>query len=252
MTTLLIIAVTVVVSIVGFGNPRVFDRLKFCVYDVLERRQWERLVTSALLHADWMHLLFNMLTLYFFAPTLERFLGTPRFLLIYLGAILGGSLLSLFMYRRQPYYSAIGASGGVSGVLFGTIALDPHIGIMIMFIPIPIPGWIFAIAYLAYSIYGMRRTLGNVGHAAHLGGALVGFVLAIAFWPATLSRNLLFIALMAVPLVVLGYYVYKEEQPDTFLFLSLPLLFLLLLCGTGAGGSCGAVGSVGGTNGSGR
>ena len=149
-------------------------------------RQWERLVTSALLHADWMHLLFNMLTLYFFAPTLERFLGTPRFLLIYLGAILGGSLLSLFMYRRQPYYSAIGASGGV-------------------------PGWIFAIAYLAYSIYGMRRTLGNVGHAAHLGGALVGFVLAIAFWPATLSRNLLFIALMAVPLVVLGYYVYKEK-----------------------------------------
>ena len=115
------------------------------------------------------------------------------------------------MYRRQPYYSAIGASGGVSGVLFGTIALDPHIGIMIMFIPIPIPGWIFAIAYLAYSIYGMRRTLGNVGHAAHLGGALVGFVLAIAFWPATLSRNLLFIALMAVPLVVLGYYVYKEK-----------------------------------------
>ena len=211
MTTFLIIAATVLVSIVGFGNSQVFDRLKFCVYDVLERRQWDRLVTSAFLHADWTHLLFNMLTLYFFAPALERFLGTPRFLLIYFGAILGGSLLSLFMYRRQPYYSAIGASGGVSGVLFGAIALDPRMGIMIMFIPIPIPGWIFAIAYLAYSIYGMRRTLGNVGHAAHLGGALVGFVLAIAFWPATLDDNWLFIALMAIPLVVLGYYVYKER-----------------------------------------
>ena len=211
MTTFLIIAATVLVSIVGFGNSQVFDRLKFCVYDVLERRQWDRLMTSAFLHADWTHLLFNMLTLYFFAPALERFLGTPCFLLIYFGAILGGSLLSLFMYRRQPYYSAIGASGGVSGVLFGAIALDPRMGIMIMFIPIPISGWIFAIAYLAYSIYGMRHTLGNVGHAAHLGGALVGFVLAIAFWPATLDDNWLFIALMAIPLVVLGYYVYKER-----------------------------------------
>lgn len=209
--TLLIIAATVVVSIMGFNNPNLFDRFKFNVYALLEKRQWDRLVTSAFLHADWMHLLFNMLTLYFFAPSLVAYLGAFRFLIIYFGAVLGGSLLSLFMYRKDPYYSAIGASGGVSGVLFGAIALDPHIGIMFMFIPIPIPGWIFAIAYLAYSIYGMRNTPGNIGHAAHLGGALVGFVLTIVFYPETLMYNTLIICIMAIPLLALAYFVYKER-----------------------------------------
>lgn len=211
MLVFFIIAITVVVSVIGFGNPNVFERFKFNTYDVLVRRQWERLVTSAFLHADWMHLLFNMLTFYFFAPSLIGYLGSFRFLLIYFGAILGGSLLSLYMYRKNPYYSAIGASGGVSGVLFAAIALDPHIGIMFMFIPVPIPGWIFAIAYLAYSIYGMRQTLGNVGHAAHLGGALVGFVLAVAFYPATLVYNTFVVVVMALPLIALAYFVYKER-----------------------------------------
>lgn len=208
---LLIILITAIVSFMGFSNYDLFDRLKFNVYAVLERKQWDRLVTSAFLHGDWMHLIFNMLTLYFFAPSIIAYLGTFEFLLIYFAAILGGSLLTLFMYRKNGSYSAIGASGGVSGVLFGAIALNPHIGIMFMFIPIPIPGWIFAILYLGYSIYGMKKSLGNIGHAAHLGGAVVGFVLAIAFFPQTLQYNTLIIGIMIVPLIVLGYFVYKER-----------------------------------------
>ncbi len=210
-STILIIAVTSIISIMGFNNPALFDRFKFSTYGILERKQWDRLFTSAFLHADWMHLIFNMLTLYFFAPSIIGYLGVFPFLLIYFGAILGGSLLTLFMHRRDLSYTAIGASGGVSGVLFGAIALDPHIGIMFMFIPIPIPGWIFAIIYLAYSIYGMRNTIGNIGHTTHLGGAVIGFVLAIVFYPATLQYNTLILCIMLIPLIVLGYYVYKER-----------------------------------------
>jgi membrane associated rhomboid family serine protease len=206
-----IIILTGIVSYMGFNNAQLFDRLKFNSYAILRHNQWDRLLTSAFLHADWMHLIFNMLSFYFFAPSIVAYLGLFRLLLIYFLAILGGNLLSLFMYRRDMSYSAIGASGGVSGVLFAAIALDPHIGIMIMFIPIPIPGWIFAMLYLGYSIYGMRNTLGNIGHTAHLGGAFAGFILAIAFYPQTLMYNTPIILIMLVPLIILGYFVWKER-----------------------------------------
>lgn len=211
ISVLLIIIVTAVVSIMGFSNARLFDRLKFNTYAILQQKQWDRLITSAFLHADWMHLIFNMLTFYFFAPFIIMYLGVVKFLLIYFGSIIGGNLLTLFLYRHNPAYSAIGASGGVSGVLFGSIALYPHISIMIMFIPIPIPGWIFAILYLAYSIYGMKNSLGNIGHAAHLGGAAFGFLAAIAFYPQTIFQNTLILSIMLIPLVVLGYIVFKER-----------------------------------------
>ena len=211
ISTLLIIAVTAVFSIIGFDNRNLFERFKFNVYAILEQKQWDRLVSSAFLHADWTHLIFNMLTFYFFAPSVIAYIGVGEFLTIYFVAILGGNFLTLFMYRKNTSYSAIGASGGVSGVLFAAIALDPHIGIMIMFIPIPIPGWIFAIFYLAYSIYGMRSSLGNIGHAAHLGGAAIGFILAIAFFPQTLYYNMPILAIMLVPLIVLGYFVYRQR-----------------------------------------
>ena len=207
----IIIAATAIVSLIGFNNQELFNRFKFSTYAILQQKQWDRMVTSAFLHADWMHLIFNMLTFYFFAPSIIVYLGVFPLLLIYFGAILGGNLLTLFMHRRNSGYSAIGASGGVSGVLFGAIALDPHIGIMIMFIPIPISGWIFSIIYLAYSIYGMRNSLGNTGHAAHLGGAFAGFALAITFYPQTLQYNGLIIGIMLIPLAVLGYFVYKER-----------------------------------------
>lgn len=211
VSSIIIIGLTAVFSYIGFNNAQVFDRFKFSTYAILNLKQWDRLLTSAFLHADWMHLIFNMLTLYFFAPSIIVYLGVFQFLLIYFAAVFGGNILSLFIHRRDMSYSAIGASGGVSGVLFGAIALDPHIGIMIMFIPIPIPGWIFAILYLAYSIYGMRTSLGNIGHTAHLGGALVGFILAVAFYPETLMYNTAIILIMLIPLLVLGYFVWKER-----------------------------------------
>ena len=152
-----------------------------------------------------------MLTLYFFSDIIILVFGVWKYLLTYLLAILGGGLLSLWMHRKEYYYSAIGASGGVVGILFAAIAVDPTVGIYIFLIPIAIPGWIFGIAYLAYSVYGMRSQLGNVGHDAHLGGAAIGLFLAIIFEPVLLEINMKYILIMIVPLLALTYFVLKKK-----------------------------------------
>lgn len=209
---LILIGLTVLTSIQGFNSMRFFERYKFNVGAILGApKQWDRLISSAFLHGDYMHLLFNMLTLYFFSDIIIEAFSTWQYLLIYFAAVIGGGLLSLWMNRKNYYYSAIGASGGVVGILFASIAIDPHIGIAFFFIPIPIPGWIFAIIYLGYSIYGMQAQVGNVGHDAHLGGAVIGLLMAILFAPVLLSINGLYIGLMIIPLIILAYLVLNRK-----------------------------------------
>ncbi|NDW10152.1 rhomboid family intramembrane serine protease [Dysgonomonas sp. 520] len=210
--TLIVIVLTVGTSLLGFSNREIFERLKFNVNDILRYNQWDRLITSALLHGDWMHLLFNMLTLYFFSDVVISTLGRNIYILIYIAAILCGNLLSLWMHKKNSYYSAIGASGGVSGILFASIALYPHLELIILPIPIPIPGWLFGVGYIAYSIYAMKKMQDNIGHEAHLGGATIGLLLAIAIQPRTLEYNGLYIAIMCIPLLVLAYLAYKEKK----------------------------------------
>lgn len=209
---ILIIALTAITSIKGFNDMAFFDRYKFNVGAILgSSKQWDRLITSATLHGDYMHLIFNMLTLYFFSDIIIMVFGLWKYLAIYFLAIIGGGLLSLWMHRKESYYSAIGASGGVVGILFAAIAIAPTMGIYMFFIPIPIPGWIFGIAYLAYSIYGMQSGHGNIGHDAHLGGAAIGLIMAILFEPILLHTNMLYIGIMIIPLIVLTYFVLKKK-----------------------------------------
>ncbi len=209
----LIIAITVLTSIKGFNDRAFFDRLKFNVGAILSPpRQWDRLVSSAFLHGDWMHLIFNMMTLYFFSDIIMYAMGVWHYLGIYFFAIIGGGLLSLLVHRKNYYYSAIGASGGVVGVLFAAIAIFPEIPIRFMFIPIDIPGWIFGIAYLLYSIYGMRNSVGNIGHDAHMGGAAMGVLWIVIFYPQALAANALYIGLMIIPLVALAVMVWKQKS----------------------------------------
>lgn len=209
---ILIIALTAITSIKGFNDMAFFDRYKFNVGAILgSSKQWDRLLTSATLHGDYMHLIFNMMTLYFFSDIIILVFGLWKYLAIYVAAILGGGLLSLWVHRREYYYSAIGASGGVVGILFAAIAIEPNIGIYIFLIPIAIPGWIFGLAYLAYSIYGMQSSQGNIGHDAHLGGAAIGLIMAILFEPKLLEVNMLYIGIMIVPLIILTYLVLKKK-----------------------------------------
>ncbi|MDR1717161.1 MAG: rhomboid family intramembrane serine protease [Prevotella sp.] len=208
---IIIIVLTVLTSIKGFNDMAFFDRYKFQVGAILGKsKQWDRLLTSATLHGDYMHLIFNMMTLYFFSGVIIQSLGIWQYLTIYFLSIIGGGLLSLWVHRKEYYYSAIGASGGVVGVLFAAIALFPDMTLGVMFI-LPMKGWIFGILYLGYSIYGMQTRQGNIGHDAHLGGAAAGLILAVVFAPVILQINTLYIGIMIIPLIVLAYLVLRKK-----------------------------------------
>ena len=112
--------------------------------------------TSGFLHVNWMHLIFNMIALYFFSGSLELYLGPLRFLLIYFASLVGGDALSLFIHRNDSDYDSVGASAGVTGVIFASIALFPGMRIGLLFLPLAIPGWLFGLVYILYSIYGIR------------------------------------------------------------------------------------------------
>jgi membrane associated rhomboid family serine protease len=209
----LIIVLTVITSIKGFNDAVFFDRYKFNVGAILGKlKQWDRLLTSATLHGDYMHLLFNMMTLYFFSPVVMGVFGMWIYLAVYFLSIIGGGMLSLFIHRREYHYSAIGASGGVVGILFAAIAVYPAMPLRFFFIPIDIPGWIFGLGYLAFSIYGMLKKVGNVGHDAHLGGAALGIIIAVIYTPDyVLSANAYYLGIMVLPLILLAWLIWKKK-----------------------------------------
>ncbi|WP_312324818.1 rhomboid family intramembrane serine protease [Soonwooa sp.] len=211
---LALIVITCGISIYGFQNQAFFEKYKFNVGAIQSRKEYIRLLSAGFLHGDFMHLFFNMFTLYFFAPIVMSAFGEIGFLVVYFGSILLGNLFSLYIYKHQSYYSAIGASGGVSGILFAAIAAYPHIGIGIMFIPLPIPGYIFGALYFAYSVYMMLnpKQWDNLGHAAHLGGAGFGLLYAIVFHLDLVLENAMYLGIMSLPLVYLAYQIFTKKK----------------------------------------
>ena len=202
IVTIVIIAANVILSYKGFGDYNFFERYKFQV-GAIQRGEKIRMFSSGFLHADTQHLLFNMLTLYFFANVVINLLSPFYFLVIYIGSLFLGSLLSLHFHKTEYHYSAVGASGAVTGILYSAILLQPGMNLYMFFIPIPIPAYIFGIAYLLYSIYGMKNKVGNIGHDAHFGGAIGGFVITLILSPWLFQTNLLMIALLSLPIVLL-------------------------------------------------
>lgn len=153
---LVMIAANVIVSIRGFNNYTFFEKYKFHIGKILAGEK-VRTITSGFLHADWMHLIFNMYALYLFGDIVAAFLGSELFLLIYAVSLLTGSFYTLQSYKNSYSYIAVGASGAVSGIVFSSILLYPDMSLYLFFIPIPIPGYIFGVGYLLYSIYGMKK-----------------------------------------------------------------------------------------------
>lgn len=197
--TILLIIVTAITSYKGFKDSAFFARYEFEVEKVLLYKDYKRLVTAGFLHVNWMHLIFNLVSLYFFSGIVEVTLGALGFVLIYFGSLIGGHLLSLFIHRHQGDYSAVGASGAVFGVLFASVALYPYMGIGMFFIPISIPSWLYALAFVLFSIYGIRSRSNNIGHDAHLGGALIGMVLALLMQPQAFIQNYPIILILLIP-----------------------------------------------------
>lgn len=174
------------------------------------RKEYKRLLSSGFLHVGWGHLLFNMFALYSFGQLLLQLVGQVEFFVIYFVSLLGGNLLSLFINRHNSYYSAVGASGAVSGVIFACISIYPQIGIYIFLIPIEIPGWVFGPAFILISIFGMQRQSDNIGHEAHLGGAIIGMLVTIAFNPFVLKANPLVIAGILLPTIAFMIYIARK------------------------------------------
>ncbi len=199
---ILILLANVLFSMAGFKDQTLFRKYMFQIAPIKAGEQL-RMFTSAFLHADWMHLIFNMYTLYIFAPIVISQLGDVNFLLIYLGSLLLGNLLSFLFHKNEPYYSAIGASGAVSGILYASILIFPDMSLYLFFIPIPIPAYIFGIGYLVYSIYGMKNQHDNIGHDAHFGGAAGGYILTLFLQPSIIVASPFFVSLLAIPIVIL-------------------------------------------------
>lgn len=202
LVTIVIIVANVLVTYKGLGDYGFFERYKFNVGGI-KRGEQIRMFSSGFLHVDTQHLLFNMLTLYFFAGVVIHYLDNLNFVIIYVSSLVLGSLLSLYFHKDEYHYSAVGASGAVTGVLYSAILLEPNMSLYMFFIPIPIPAYIFGIGYLLYSIYGMKKQVGNIGHDAHFGGAIGGYVTTLLLFPSLLQTNLLMVGLLAIPIIIL-------------------------------------------------
>ncbi|WP_309609561.1 rhomboid family intramembrane serine protease [Flavobacterium sp.] len=197
-----IIVANVLFSIKGFSDIAFFRKYEFHMGSIRAGEQ-VRMVSSAFLHADWAHLFFNMFTLYMFATVVIDNLGNFSFLLIYMGSLICGSLLTMVFHKDEYGYRAVGASGAVTGILYAAILLNPDMSLYLYFIPIPIPAYIFGIGYLLYSIYGMKAKNDNIGHTAHFGGAIGGYVITLIKEPQMLTENTLMVILLAIPIILL-------------------------------------------------
>ena len=203
MNTILIgiIVANVLISYKGFNDLSFFRKYEFHVGSIRSGEQI-RMLSSAFLHVDMMHLIFNMLTLWFFAPVVLGWLGNFSFVLVYFGSLIFGSLLTMVFHKDDYSYRAVGASGAVTGVLYSAILLQPDMMLGIFFV-IPIPAYLFGILYLLYSIYGMRAKNDNIGHTAHFGGAVGGYLITLIKQPSLLTDQTYMVILLAIPIVIL-------------------------------------------------
>ena len=205
--TLIIIIANVIFSSIGFKNETFFDGYKFEVDKILISKDYKRIISSGFLHLDWKHLIFNMFTLFVFSGALESQLGIFKYIIVYFASLIGGNLLALFVHRNHGDYSAVGASGAVCGLVFASIALLPGIDVGFFILPFSIPGWLYGLVYVLYSIYGIKSKKDNVGHEAHLGGALIGMLVALILVPSAIVENYVTILIIAVPIIAFIYLI---------------------------------------------
>ena len=192
-----LILANVLISFKGFNDTLFYRKYLFHVGSIRAGEQI-RMISSGFLHADEIHLAFNMITLYSFAPIVITFLGGWSFLLIYFGSLIFGNLLTMVIHGNNYSYSAVGASGAVTGIIYAAILLFPQMQIYGF-----IPGYVFGVLYLLYSIYGMRAKNDNIGHTAHFGGAIGGYAITLLKDPALFQEQPMMVILLAIPIIAL-------------------------------------------------
>lgn len=210
-----ILVITIFFSWKGLGNNAFFDGYKFEVGPILTTRDYTRLVSSGFLHVSWGHLVLNLFGLYAFSAAIEVALGWYGFLLIYFGSMIGGNLLALFIHRHHADYSSAGASGAICGLIFASTVLFPGMNLGIFLLPFQLPAWLYGTVYVAFTMWAIRSGRDNVGHEAHLGGALIGMLLAIMIRPDSLVENFLPVLLITVPTLL--FIVLIIRRPEVLL-----------------------------------
>lgn len=194
----------------GFRDPNYFERYVFDVDKILIAKEYRRLISSGFLHGGWFHLGFNLIALISFSAAVETQLGPGLFALIFFVSLIGGNLLALYIHRNHGDYRAVGASGAISGVIFAAIVLFPGGSIGFVILPFEIKNWVFGLAFILISILGIKRQADNIGHEAHLGGAIIGVLLTLAIQPSIVFESPWLIAGILVPTTLFLYLIVKN------------------------------------------
>jgi membrane associated rhomboid family serine protease len=199
VSILVLIGVTVLISYKGIKDGLFFNKNEFHIGSIQSGEKF-RMFSSGFLHVDFQHLFFNMFTLYLFAPYVVYHFSTSYFLILYLGSLLSGSLLTLYFHKNENYYRAVGASGAVTGIIYSAILIEPN-----MYMYGFIPGYVFGFLYLLASIYGMKTKRDNIGHVAHFGGAIGGFAITLIREPQIVTEQTVTVIALLVPIIVLFF-----------------------------------------------
>ena len=208
---ILIIGLNVAFTFIGFKNDAFFEQYRFHIASI-KKGQYYRLLSSGFLHVNTTHLLFNMFTFYFFVDIVVGIIGTTAFLALFLGSLLAGNFFGYYFHFKDDYYSAVGASGAVTGILFSALLLYPDIELMLFLIPIPIPGYLFGIGYLLYTLYGMKAQNDTIGHTAHFGGAVGGILITLVVMPEVVYSSVFMLSILSLAVVVAGILLYKQHR----------------------------------------
>lgn len=186
-----IFSVTVALSLLGLmGSSALIQISLFRPYWFLRRRQYWSVISSGFVHADFGHLLMNMVTFWFFAFPLEAHIGTAPFVILYAVGLVASSIYTLYRHANEPDYATLGASGAIAAVLFAYIVYDPLSTLYIIPFPVPIPAFVFAVCYLAYTYWAANQQRGRINHDAHLWGAISGLLFVAVFEPSAYGRLL--------------------------------------------------------------
>lgn len=178
-----IFVLTLITTFMAFSNETLYGKLMLHPYSVSKGKYLYTLITSGLIHKDWMHLAFNMLSFYFFAFQLEGIIGHWQFAVLYILSLILSDIPSIVKHKNDFWYHSLGASGAISAVLFSFILFEPMRKMMIIPIPIPIPAIIFGVLYLVYCTYASKHSQDAINHDAHLFGALSGLAITIILFP---------------------------------------------------------------------
>lgn len=208
---LILLAIILLISYRAFKDPLLFNQLKFNVRAV-QLGEYYRLLTAGFIHVDYNHLLFNGFTLFIFGGNALYGLGTVNFILLYMVSLLMGNGLAYYYHKSNPYYTAVGASGAIMGIVYSSILMFPEMKLAIIFFPIPFPAYVFGVGYLIYTLFGIKSQNDGIGHTAHFGGAIGGIICTLVFDPFVLEKFFYTLLLMVGITLVAGWFLFQRSD----------------------------------------